>query len=225
MQHGVRMITGSLAVAASVALMTCSALADGNRPGQPDGRPDTHGSPQVPAPTPSPFMRTYSPLPFNPRPPVQHPFRPPRGGTSVIVVPVPAVPSLPMGLPYQYDQTYDQTIGGGPGEMYPPPPPGPPTDEPPVAAVMQYPNGRYELRGDGFTSPYAWVWVPNPPPPPPLAPPSNSPAPVAPPATARQSSESEDFFSFMDDQGVLHWTDRWDSIPEKYRSKAKRLPL
>jgi hypothetical protein len=39
--------------------------------------------------------------------------------------------------------------------------------------VVTYPEGRYELRGDGTaTSPYYWVWIPrgatppNPPPPP-----------------------------------------------------------
>jgi hypothetical protein len=26
--------------------------------------------------------------------------------------------------------------------------------------VAQYPHGRYELRGDGVSVPYAWVWVP-----------------------------------------------------------------
>lgn len=38
----------------------------------------------------------------------------------------------------------------------------------PMATVVQYPHGRYELRGDGLTVPYQWVWIPNPPPPPPL---------------------------------------------------------
>ena len=36
--------------------------------------------------------------------------------------------------------------------------------------VVQYPHGRYVLRGDGITSAYQWVWIPNPrsaPPPPP----------------------------------------------------------
>lgn len=28
--------------------------------------------------------------------------------------------------------------------------------------VVQYPHGRYELRGDGVSVPYAWVWVPAP---------------------------------------------------------------
>src|SRR5262245_38410038 len=45
----------------------------------------------------------------------------------------------------------------------PPPPP------PPMPSVVEYPNGRFELRGDGMTMPYNWVWIPNPPPPPPVA--------------------------------------------------------
>jgi hypothetical protein len=42
---------------------------------------------------------------------------------------------------------------------------------PAYPTVVQYPHGRYELRGDGYRTPYQWVWVPNPPPPPPAAPP------------------------------------------------------
>ena len=44
--------------------------------------------------------------------------------------------------------------------------PAPPT-------VVQYPHGRYELRGDGIATAYQWVWIPNStiPPPPPGAPP------------------------------------------------------
>jgi hypothetical protein len=30
--------------------------------------------------------------------------------------------------------------------------------------VVQYAHGRYELRGDGVTVPWAWVWIPNAPP-------------------------------------------------------------
>ena len=46
----------------------------------------------------------------------------------------------------------------------------------PVAAAPQppaiqrevvYPHGRHVLYGDGVSTPYQWVWVPNPPPPPP----------------------------------------------------------
>jgi len=41
--------------------------------------------------------------------------------------------------------------------------------------VIQYPNGRYELHGDGIYSAYQWIWIPNPnpaplPPPPPPPP-------------------------------------------------------
>jgi hypothetical protein len=43
---------------------------------------------------------------------------------------------------------------------------------PPSPTVVQYPHGRYELRGDGVTQPYLWVWIPNPPPPPPRPAPS-----------------------------------------------------
>src|SRR5438876_5016497 len=35
----------------------------------------------------------------------------------------------------------------------------------PMPTVVQYPEGRYELRGDGVTTAYTWVWIPNPPPP------------------------------------------------------------
>jgi hypothetical protein len=38
--------------------------------------------------------------------------------------------------------------------------------------VVQYPHGRYVLRGDGVATAYHWVWIPNPPiPPPPAGPP------------------------------------------------------
>ena len=35
------------------------------------------------------------------------------------------------------------------------------------SATVQYPHGRYELRGDGVNTAYQWVWIPNAPPPPP----------------------------------------------------------
>jgi hypothetical protein len=41
--------------------------------------------------------------------------------------------------------------------------------------VVQYPHGRYELRGDGVYTAYEWVWIPGPPPPPP--PPGSPPPP------------------------------------------------
>ena len=34
---------------------------------------------------------------------------------------------------------------------------------PAPAQPIQYPHGRYELRGDGIATAYQWVWIPNPP--------------------------------------------------------------
>lgn len=51
---------------------------------------------------------------------------------------------------------------------------------PPTPTVIQYPHGRYELRGDGVALPYYWVWIPTPPPPPAPPPPPGSSVPRAP---------------------------------------------
>jgi hypothetical protein len=56
----------------------------------------------------------------------------------------------------------------------------------PAATVVQYPTGRYELRGDGVNVPYYWVWVAAyraavPAPPAPTAAPADVPMPVPPP--------------------------------------------
>jgi len=88
---------------------------------------------------------------------------------------------------------------------------------PPMPTVVQYPTGRYELRGDGITTPYTWVWIPNPPSaPPPAAPPTGEPASGDPPP-ARHSQ----LYRWTDEQGVVSWTDRWDAVPERYRTQAK----
>jgi hypothetical protein len=56
----------------------------------------------------------------------------------------------------------------------------------PTATVVQYPTGRYELRGDGVNVPYYWVWVAAyrgvvPAPPAPAAAPADVPMPAPPP--------------------------------------------
>jgi hypothetical protein len=95
----------------------------------------------------------------------------------------------------------------------PPPAPAPP----PMPTVIQYPHGRYELRGDGVTTAYTWVWIPNPPPPPP--PPATSPAePQSAPAPARGQ-----VYSWTDAQGVTIWTNRAGKTPDGSRAQAKRL--
>ncbi|HEV8441767.1 MAG TPA: hypothetical protein VGT40_27070 [Methylomirabilota bacterium] len=110
------------------------------------------------------------------------------------------------------------------------------TPRPPMPSVIEYPGGRYELRGDGVTTAYVWVWIPNPPsgpppetsaaspPPPPSAPPPSA-VPAPPPATSSAPSPRREAYRWMDEQGVVYWTDRWETIPEQYRTQAKRLAL
>ena len=95
---------------------------------------------------------------------------------------------------------------------------------PPMPTVVLHPTGRYELRGDGITTPYVWVWIPNPPsaPPPPASPPA-APRPALPESSSGNSSGHSRLYRWNDDEGVVHWTDRWDAVPERYRTQAKRL--
>jgi hypothetical protein len=109
---------------------------------------------------------------------------------------------------------------------YPPPPPAPP--RPPIPTIIEYPHGRYELRGDGVTAPYRWVWIPNPPPPPPppTAPPE---APQGTPPTTPESAPAapsvhSQIHSWTDERGVTTWTDSEQKVPERYRAKPKRGP-
>jgi hypothetical protein len=68
----------------------------------------------------------------------------------------PAYPTYPVVVERPYYQTvYVQT----------------PVPAPRYSNVVRYPHGRYELRGDGVSTAYQWVWIPNPPPPPAAPPP------------------------------------------------------
>jgi len=97
------------------------------------------------------------------------------------------------------------------------PPAGGAVSAPPAApSVIEYATGRYELRGDGMTAPYTWVWIPNPPPGPPGAPPTGG------PASGEPSSRHGQVYRWTDDQGVMHMTDRWEVVPEQYRGQAKQ---
>jgi hypothetical protein len=88
-----------------------------------------------------------------------------------------------------------------------------------MPTVIQYPHGRYELRGDGVTTAYTWVWIPNPPPPPP--------PPAAPPAEPQSGPAPVpgrgQVYSWIDAQGVTTWTNRVEKTPERSRAQAKRL--
>jgi hypothetical protein len=90
----------------------------------------------------------------------------------------------------------------------------------PVPTVVEYPNGRYVLHGDGISAAYRWVWVPNPPsreppapPPPPAAPATHEPAPIPIPPL--------EYYRWTDADGVTHLTDSIDRVPEHLRAKAR----
>jgi hypothetical protein len=83
---------------------------------------------------------------------------------------------------------------------------------PSTPSVVEYPTGRYELRGDGAGTPYTWVWIPNPPPAPPTA------APEVPASTSSPLASSQ-VYRWTDDQGTEFWTNRLEKVPEPYRSR------
>jgi hypothetical protein len=94
---------------------------------------------------------------------------------------------------------------------------------PPMLGVIEYPTGRWELRGDGLTVPYRWVWIPNPPSGPPSSmPPSSEPvAPTPLPSSKPEPPGNTRIYRWTDAQGVLHLTDRLETIPDRYRSGAR----
>jgi hypothetical protein len=116
---------------------------------------------------------------------------------------------------YAPPPSYAPPVGYAPPVAYAPspagavtlaPPPSPPT--PPTPDVVEFPTGRYELRGDGITTPLTWVWVPAPPSEPPPGEPSR-----------------HQLYRWTDPDGVAHWTDRLDGIPERYRAEAQQPRL
>jgi hypothetical protein len=101
---------------------------------------------------------------------------------------------------------------------------GPPP--PPAPSVVEYSTGRYELRGDGMSIPYTWVWVPNAPPPPPSAPPATAQAqPSARAADDARPAKQRQLYRWTDDQNVIYWTDNPESVPDEYRARLKKVPL
>jgi hypothetical protein len=97
-----------------------------------------------------------------------------------------------------------------------PPPP------PPAPAILQYWNGRYEQQGDGLSAPSRWVWIPNDaavtsptaPSPPPER---NVPGPSAP-----VPSQLGPLYRWVDEHGVVHWTQGLETVPERYRPQQGR---
>ncbi len=194
-------------------------------------------------------------LPLPPRVVVAGDRPQPRGGTIVVgpVVPRPSVPPFvhpsvhpfvrPFGVPPFFPRqfapfavAYPPVIVSAPPTVLFTPPPvvylQPPAVMTVTPSLLEYPNGRYELRGDGITTPYRWAWIPKPPPPPPAPPetlPTVPPAPppdvpADPPATEqRPSAHRVEIYRWTDDRGTTTWTDRIDKVPEGYRAQAQRV--
>ena len=186
--------------------------------------------PNVPRPVfAPPFPRPFVPHhPFARRPFVRHRFVPfgVMGG-PVVVYAAPIVlyssPGYDGGGSGYYNST---TVYNLPAVYNSPAVYDPPVGAPasvaaapaPTPNVIQYATGRYELRGDGLTVPYTWVWIPNPPPgPPPSA------APMGPISSGDSPAPSHgQVYRWTDTQGVLHMTDRWERVPPQYRAPAEQ---
>ena len=226
---------GSLALVVSLVFSSTSALADGLQGGANGGFKGVPGAagpfvPRlfVPQPVathplvpqlviPHPFMgQPLAPNPFTLRPFVHRSFIP-FGAPGVVYVSPPVYyGSASLYTPpdvYDPPVDYSQPMTAVSVAPAPAPMPDP----------IEYPTGRYELRGDGMTAPYTWVWIPNPPPPPPTAPPAAV-TPEPPPARDDPSpAPPHQLYRWTDGQGVVHWTDNPDSIPEPQRAQAKRI--
>src|SRR5262245_44566213 len=114
---------------------------------------------------------------------------------------------------------YAPPVSYAPPSYAPPsyaPPAGSTISVAPVPNVVEYPNGRYVLRGDGTTTPYTWVWIPNPP----SSPPASSPTPSDPPSRRPTS-----LYRWIDERGDIHLTDSLDAVPKKFRVQTKETRL
>lgn len=215
----------ALSLAAMVAgvLAPAAVLADPGR----HGGPHPHGGRHVvmgPGPGPghvSPhrhFHRPFVPRVY-PRLPYSSPYF---YGTGYYAPPV------VYGASLGYD--YGSSAGYDPPLVYSPPP-APAQITTFVAAptrpgVIEYPTGRYELRGDGISTPYVWVWIPNPPLPPASAPEwptaARAEPPVPPGASEAPSPRRSQLYRWVDEQGVVHLTDNPETVPAQYRKPAAR---
>ena len=108
----------------------------------------------------------------------------------------------------------------GPPPAYAAPPPAPAYAPPvqqdvqPIQREVVFPTGRYVLQGDGVSTPYRWVWIPNPP----TAPP---PAPGTPSGAIEKARP---IYAWTDASGVTTWTDRVSKVPPEHRANARREP-
>ncbi len=221
----------SLVVMASIALATTTAFPADRFGGEAAGHPSIGDArPVLPRPIVPHGVAGDRIVPhgfFTPPPP-SHNFFPgkffPQRPIAFGVTAPPVVYVLPPGYsesPVYYDAPVEPSVIYDPPALYTPPVaaalPSAPAP-PPMPNAVQYPTGRYELRGDGLTTPYTWVWIPNPPPPPPTAPPEVGALSPPDPSPARHSQ----VYRWTDEEGILHLTDRPEAVPEPFRTQAKQ---
>jgi hypothetical protein len=155
----------------------------------------------------------------------QHPFFPRRFVPFAVIAPPFFAYSSPSIFDTPYYDAVDQPAPVYSAPAYSAPAYAPPAP-PPMPRVVEFPTGRYELRGDGVTAPYMWVWIPNPPPAPPMTPPGSM-APPPPPSAAATPPDAPtpvrrtEVYRWVDEQGVVHMTDRLDRVPQQYQREAK----
>jgi hypothetical protein len=143
------------------------------------------------------------------------------GHGSVIVGSGPVVVYSPGYAPgYAVDTYAEPSLYAAPQYAAPPAPAVAAAPPPPAPTVVEHETGRYELRGDGLTVPYRWVWVPNPP----AAPPEVAAAP-SPPSAQTAPPRRSTLYTWTDRDGVVHWTDNAGSVSQEYRSKVQKRPL
>ena len=138
------------------------------------------------------------------------------------------------GAPFYYDSTYDDpTLGDplpygtpayDPSGLYTPPiyglgrVPSAGTESIALARpVIEYPGGRYELRGDGVTIPYNWVWIPDPP----GGPPASASPPTASGSRDQPPASRSKLYRWTDEEGVVHMTNNAEAVPEQFRKQTK----
>jgi hypothetical protein len=148
------------------------------------------------------------------------PFVPGFVGTPSIIVTAPSVPVVVEASPVieASPVVYVSPSVSAPGAALALPAPA----ALPTPALVELAEGWYQLRGDGTTTPYRWVWIPKPPASPApeaAAPPLQGADGPARPAEARAGDSRGQAYQWTDDRGVTTWTNRLERVPKRFRGQ------